>query len=116
LTIDGDEYHPAENVARMAAGVHSPTTERIPWLARQSHPRCQERRSGLVIACPRSSGPIATFFSRRRRREPALHLFRALRLLAERLASRRGHFMPPTLLDSQLAALEEPTHDEHTWV
>jgi gluconokinase len=37
-------------------------------------------------------------------------------LIAERLASRRGHFMPPMLLDSQLAALEEPTPDEHTWV
>ena len=37
-------------------------------------------------------------------------------LLAERMANRRGHFMPPSLLESQLAILEEPSPDEHAWV
>jgi len=37
-------------------------------------------------------------------------------LVAERLAGRRGHFMPPSLLDSQLATLQEPTPDEGAWV
>jgi gluconokinase len=37
-------------------------------------------------------------------------------LIAERVADRRGHFMSPTLLDSQLAALDEPSPDEHAWV
>jgi gluconokinase len=37
-------------------------------------------------------------------------------LVAERLAGRRGHFMPPSLLDSQLATLEEPAPDEDAWV
>jgi gluconokinase len=37
-------------------------------------------------------------------------------LLAERIAGRRGHFMPPFMLDSQLATLEEPAPDEHAWV
>jgi len=37
-------------------------------------------------------------------------------ILAERLANRRDHFMPPALLDSQLTTLEEPAPDEHTWV
>jgi gluconokinase len=36
-------------------------------------------------------------------------------VLADRLAKRRGHFMPPSLLDSQLAALEEPAPHEHAW-
>jgi len=37
-------------------------------------------------------------------------------LLAERLASRRGHFMPPSLLESQLAVLQEPSPEEAAWV
>jgi carbohydrate kinase (thermoresistant glucokinase family) len=37
-------------------------------------------------------------------------------LVAERLAGRRGHFMPPSLLESQFAALEEPSPDEEAWV
>jgi gluconokinase len=37
-------------------------------------------------------------------------------LIAKRLAARRGHFMPPSLLDSQLATLEEPSPDENAWV
>jgi gluconokinase len=37
-------------------------------------------------------------------------------LLAERLANRRGHFMPPSLLESQLSILEEPAPDERAWV
>ena len=37
-------------------------------------------------------------------------------LIAERLAGRRGHFMPPSLLDSQFTALEEPSPDENAWV
>ena len=37
-------------------------------------------------------------------------------LLAERMATRRGHFMPPALLESQLAILEEPSPDEGAWV
>jgi len=37
-------------------------------------------------------------------------------LLAERMAQRRGHFMPPALLESQLAILEEPSPDERVWM
>jgi gluconokinase len=118
--IDGDEYHPAESVARMAAGVPLTDDDRIPWL-RSLASRIRDAKdagSGLVIAC---SALKRSYRDILRTDAGAANLrFIYLRgpraLIAERLASRRGHFMPPTLLDSQLAALEEPTPDERTWV
>jgi gluconokinase len=72
---------------------------------------------GLVVACSalkrsyrdllRSGGATAVRF---------VYLAGSRALLAERLANRRGHFMPPALLESQLAILEEPSPDEHAWV
>jgi len=118
--IDGDEYHSAENVARMAAGVPLTDDDRAPWL-RSLASRIRDAKdagSGLVIAC---SALKRCYRDILRADAGAANLrFIYLRgpgaLIAERLASRRGHFMPPTLLDSQLAALEEPTPDEHAWV
>lgn len=118
--VEGDDYHPAENVSRMAAGIALTDEDRAGWL-RSIASRIREARAdgvGLVVACSAlkrryrdvlraESGVAALRFV----------LLRGKRaLIADRLTSRRGHFMPPSLLESQFDALEEPSPDEQAWV
>ena len=115
--VDGDDYHSAENVARMAAGIPLTDADRAAWLRALAQRLGEARRGGtrLVLACSALKRPYRDML---RSEAPGLQLIflhGPLPLLAERLANRRGHFMPPSLLDSQLAALEEPSPDEHAW-
>jgi gluconokinase len=115
--VEGDAYHPPENVARMAAGIPLTDDDRLGWLRALAN-RLGEAAAageGLVMACSalkrsyrdllRAGDPTVGFI--------LLHGSEAL--LAERLAGRRGHYMPPSLLGSQLATLEVPTPDEGAW-
>jgi len=111
--IDGDTLHPAENVAKMSAGIPLTDDDRRPWL---------ERVGDKLL---RATAPTAIGCSalKRRYRDFITHqaggrvLFIYLRgskdLIASRMHLRAGHFMPTSLLDSQFAALQEPTADEH---
>jgi gluconokinase len=115
--VEGDEYHPPENVARMAAGIPLTDDDRLGWLrALADRLRAAAKADrGLVMACSalkrsyrdllRAGDPDVRFI--------LLHGGRAL--LAERIAKRRGHYMPASLLDSQLATLEIPSPDEGAW-
>lgn len=118
--VEGDDYHPPENVARMAAGIPLTDDDRLPWL-RSLAERIRVAKhagTGLVVACSalkRSYRNILRDASGAR--ELQFVFLRGSRaLIAERLPARHGHFMPPELLDSQFAALEEPSPDEHAWV
>lgn len=118
--IEGDDYHPAENVVRMSLGVPLTDDDRLPWLralARRIRD-AKEASTGLVMTCSALKRSYRDLL-RGDAGAPELQ-FVFLRgpraLIAERLAGRRGHFMPPTLLDSQFAALEEPSPDERAWV
>ena len=100
---DADDLHPAANRAKMAAGQPLTDADRWPWLL----------AVGTVLA--KSAGVVACSALRRsyrdRLRDTAgpvqfLHLIAPRDAFAERLAARRGHFMPLALLDSQLATLE----------
>lgn len=105
---EGDDLHPAENVAKMAAGEPLGDADRAPWLARvQSWIQSQVTagRPG-VITCSALKRSYRNVL-----RDPHVvfvHLTGDRDLLAARLAARRGHFMPLALLDSQLADLEPP--------
>lgn len=116
--VEGDDYHPAENVKRMAAGIALTDDDRALWL-RALAARLREAKvagTGLVMSCSalkrsyrdvlRTEGGDVNFIFLKGRRA----------LIAERIAGRRGHFMPPSLLESQLATLEEPSPDEQAWV
>ena len=116
--VEGDDYHPADNVNRMAAGIPLTDDDRALWL-RALAARLREAKdagTGLVMSCSalkrsyrdvlRAQAPEATFVFLKGRRD----------LIAERIAGRHGHFMPPSLLESQFAALEAPSPDEHAWV
>lgn len=117
--LEGDELHPPANVQRMAQGIPLTDADRRPWLlAIAQHLRDAQRAGlGLVVTCSalkrsyrdllRAAGGAALQF---------VHLTGDRDVIAERLAGRRGHFMPASLLDSQFAALEEPAPDERAWV
>ena len=116
--VEGDEYHPPENVERMSRGIPLTDDDREGWL-RALAMRIREAKdtgTGLVMTC----SALKRSYRDVLRAEAGELRFVFLRgpraLIAERLAGRRGHFMPASLLDSQFATLEEPSPDEEAWV
>ncbi|MFF3227393.1 gluconokinase [Nocardia suismassiliense] len=103
---EGDDFHPEENIAKMAAGIPLDDDDRWPWLDAVAAWMAERGERGGVITCSalkrayrdrlRAAAPTAFF----------LHLTAPREELAHRMADRTGHFMPSSLLDSQLAALE----------
>lgn len=111
---DADDFHPPSNVGKMARGVPLGDEDRRPWLEslRAAVRGLLERGESAVLACS------ALRESYRERllvdeRVKLVYLKGDRELIRRRLAERRGHFMSPDLLDSQLAALEEPTPETH---
>jgi len=109
--LEGDAYHPPENVAKMRAGIPLDDADRWPWLEALEAELARSIAAGgtAVLAC---SALKRAYRDRLRRAGPELrfvHLWGPEALIAARLAERRGHYMPPSLLPSQLAALEDPT-------
>jgi gluconokinase len=116
--VEGDEYHPAENVERMARGTPLTDDDRWGWL-RALAARIREAKdagTGLVMTCSALKRSYRDVLRSGADDLQFVFLRGSRALIAERLAGRRGHFMPPSLLDSQLATLEEPTPDEDAWV
>ena len=112
--LEGDTLHPTSNVALMAAGVALSDADRAGWLHTLSDrlgDACLAG-TGLVMSC---SALKRAYRDILRKRAPDLH-FVCLHgdhdLLASRMAARTGHFMPLSLLISQLATLEVPDPDE----
>ncbi|MEH6677328.1 gluconokinase [Phenylobacterium sp.] len=112
--LDADDLHPPANHAKMARGEPLDDQDRRPWLAAVSEWMQARQRDGApaVVAC---SALKRAYRDRLRRGVEDLAIVfiqAAPQLLAERLARRSGHFMPRSLLASQLAALEPPASDE----
>lgn len=106
---DADDLHPPENVAKMAAGEALTDADRWPWLDRivaESRNRAS-RGESVVVAC---SALKASYRERLQRAGDVrfVYLQGSEATLAARVARRRHHYMPATLLPSQLATLEEP--------
>ncbi len=115
--VEGDDYHPLENVQRMASGTPLTDEHRADWLqALVTRVReAKDAGTGLVLTC---SALKRSYRDALHEAAPELRfvfLEGPRELIAERLAGRRGHFMPASLLDSQLATLEQPAFDEHAW-
>ncbi len=116
--VEGDDYHSAENVQRMSREVPLTDDDRVRWL-RSLAVRIRETKdagTGLVMTCSALKRSYRDVLRAQASELRFVFLRGPRALLAERIASRRGHFMPPSLLDSQLATLEEPSPDEHAWV
>jgi len=108
--LEGDSLHPAANVAKMAAGLPLDDADRAPWLAAIA--TWMKDRTDGVVAC---SALKRAYRDRLREAAPGMRIVALLPppdVLAERLGHRRGHFMPGSLLASQLATLEVPGDDE----
>jgi carbohydrate kinase (thermoresistant glucokinase family) len=117
--IDGDDLHPEANKAKMSAGIPLDDSDRAPWLDLVSLALAEEVNqtsggsfTGAVVACSALkrvyrerilAGAPNTFF---------VHLDGSREILEQRLGARSGHFMPASLLDSQLATLEPLGADE----
>lgn len=108
--VDGDDLHPLTNVEKMAAGIALDDDDRMPWLRVVGRTLAAE--TPIVVACSalrrryrdaiRAEAPDAVF----------VELGVARETLARRLGGRSDHFMPVSLLDSQLDAWEPLTDDE----
>ncbi|MFC8044746.1 gluconokinase [Nocardia sp. NPDC057353] len=109
---EGDELHPAANVATMRAGTPLTDADRWPWLDIAG---ARLAAVGGVLSC---SALARRYRDRLRALVPGVcfaHLDVPRAELERRLAARRGHFMPASLLASQLAALEPLRPDERGW-
>ena len=108
--VEGDDLHPLENVAKMAAGVPLTDADRWPWLDRIVAELCalSQTRPHSVLAC---SALKASYRERLARAGEVrfVHLHGDRETIAARLAMRQHRYMPATLLDSQFATLEPPT-------
>ena len=118
--VDGDDFHPPANVAKMARGEPLTDDDRAGWLqalSRRIH-LAEVDGTGVVVACSALKRAYRDVLrggaARTTLRFIVLHGGQAL--IAERLARRRGHFMPASLLESQFATLEIPTDDERAWM
>jgi gluconokinase len=108
--IEADDFHPPANVEKMRAGTPLTDADRAGWLSAMAARIAEGRARGeaMVVTC---SALKRAYRDRLREGDPALifvHLAGSRELLAARIGARKGHFMPPSLLDSQLAALEPP--------
>ena len=115
--LEGDAFHPPENVAQMAAGVPLTDATRRPWLlslATQLRDARASRRGG-VLACSALKRSYRDLLRDGDESIRFILLTGDVALLRERLAGRTGHYMPAALLDSQLATLELPDADERAW-
>ena len=108
---DGDDLHPAGNIAKMTAGKPLTDADRWPWLARVGRAIGQ---GPMIIGCSalkrsyrdhitQTAGLAVTF----------VHLTGSRAVIEARMRARTGHFMPSGLLDSQFATLEPPLADEN---
>ena len=112
--IEGDDLHPAANVAKMAAGTPLDDEDRWPWLRRIAEVIGEHEAAGtsVIVTC---SALKREYRDLLRNGHPSVwfaHVDVPRELLAQRLAARQGHYMPPSLLDSQLATLERLAADE----
>lgn len=107
--LDGDDYHPPENVAHMAAGQPLTDAMRWPWLDRLAAAVTERRAHDVtVFACSALKRSYRNHLRAAIGGLQIIYLDAPQSLVAARLAARKGHFMPPALLDSQFAALEVP--------
>jgi gluconokinase len=112
---DGDRFHPASNVAKMSAGQSLTDEDRRPWLEAIADEIDRVCKAGerAVIACSALKHAYRDVLVHGRSDVRIVFLSGTQALIADRLAGRKGHFMPPGLLDSQFKTLEPPEKSEH---
>lgn len=113
MLVEADDFHSAANVALMASGRPLGDAEREPWLDAVSQEAGRAAHGGLVaIACSALKRRYRDRLRHHLGPFALVHLTGAPALIRSRLEARSNHFMPPAMLDSQLAELEPPAPDE----
>jgi carbohydrate kinase (thermoresistant glucokinase family) len=110
--VDGDSLHPIENVAKMAAGEPLTDADRWPWLSRVGQELSGAGTTGLVVACSALKRSYRTAILAAAPSAVFVHLYGTREVLSTRMEGRSDHFMPPALLESQLATLEHLESEE----
>ena len=103
--IDADDYHPRENIAKMAAGIALEDADRWPWLARLN--KEIKQLPDAVLACSALKAKYRERLAQGVAGWRVVYLHAGAELIRSRMQGRR-HFMPAALLESQFAALEAP--------
>jgi len=110
--VEGDVLHPAANVEKMSHGIPLSDDDRMPWLdlIGAEIAAAVARGDGIVVSC----SALKRIYRDRLRREAGgplafVYLEGSKELLTKRMGERKGHFMPTSLLESQLQTLEVPT-------
>lgn len=112
--VEGDSLHPPANVEKMSQGIPLNDEDRRPWLQTIADMIQHWRNGGQsgVIACSALRRSYREIIAAGAEDVCFAHLHGERTLIAQRLAERRGHFMPIALLDSQFATLEVPSCGE----
>ena len=113
--VEGDSLHPIANVRKMASGTPLTDADRWPWLEAIGARMEVERQTGhgVVVSCSALKHAYRDCLRQQVKGRVRFILLDGSReLISGRMKSRKGHFMPAALLDSQFAILEKPTADE----
>ena len=113
---EGDDYHSDANKAKMAAGIPLTDTDRGPWLDTLHEVLANWQRKGQsgILTCSALKETYREHLTAGLPEARFLWLDPPRSVLADRMAHRPGHFMPPALLDSQLATLQPPVGAPNT--
>lgn len=104
--IDGDALHPYANIQKMAQGIPLQDSDRWPWLADVGRTLRDHKETGLVVACSALKRSYRNVIRWEAPTTIFVHAHGPEALIRSRMAVRSGHFMPATLLTSQLDTLE----------
>lgn len=108
--FDGDDFHPRENIEKMEAGNPLNDDDRKGWLVRLNALAQEHKSTGAIIACSALKESYRDILLEGMENHLGfIHLEGTFELIKSRLESRKGHFMPLALLQSQFDALEVPT-------
>ncbi|MEH6580262.1 MAG: gluconokinase [Amphritea sp.] len=112
--LEGDSFHPAENVARMAAGIPLTDSDRAPWLEQLSRRMAEhDQSSPIVLACSALKKSYRQLLAANSDQVVFVYLQGDRNDIQQRMAERLDHFMALSLADSQFETLEEPDSDEN---
>jgi gluconokinase len=111
---DGDDFHPPANIEKQRAGQPLTDDDRWPWLQAIADEIDRVTADGdrVVVACSALKRVYRDLLLHGRDDVRIVYLDGSKELIARRMAARKNHFMPPTLLDSQFKTLEVPAPDE----
>ena len=112
---EGDALHPPANVEKMKSGTPLTDADRLPWLRKIAEKIDEWRAAGIsgVVTCSALKRAYRDIVVGKRPDVVLVYPKGSKALISGRMAKRKGHFMPASLLDSQFATLEEPSPDEN---